>query len=88
MPQAIPKVIADDLFQFHGNPFAWFAGQFFLYLTRPNEKFKQFLADRKKALNITRPYVGYVPHGCLLEYITSLSCYVQYTWCNVESGTS
>jgi glycoprotein 6-alpha-L-fucosyltransferase len=58
MPQAIPKVIADDLFQFHGNPFAWFAGQFFLYLTRPNEKFKQFLADRKKALNITRPYVG------------------------------
>jgi glycoprotein 6-alpha-L-fucosyltransferase len=58
MPQAVPRVIADSLFKFHSNPFAWFAGQFFLYLSRPNENFKKFLEDRKKTLNITRPYVG------------------------------
>jgi glycoprotein 6-alpha-L-fucosyltransferase len=58
MPQAIPKELADKLFTFHQHPWLWFAGQILLYLLRPNEQLKRFIADRKKALNIKKPYAG------------------------------
>jgi glycoprotein 6-alpha-L-fucosyltransferase len=58
LPQAIPRELADKLFTFHGKPFAWFAGQLFSYLSRPNEELKRYFAERRKSVNITKPYVG------------------------------
>ena len=63
LPQAIPRELADKLFTFHGKPFAWFAGQLFSYLSRPNEELKRYFAERRKSVNITKPYVGYVLYG-------------------------
>ena len=60
LPEAIPKEFADKLLSFHGHPFVWFAGQFLTYLMRPNKELRDFIAEKKKALKIKKPYVGYV----------------------------
>ena len=66
MPQAIPKELADKLFTFHQHPFLWFAGQILLYLLRPNEQLRRFIADRKKALDMKKPYAGLVQNTPML----------------------
>ena len=63
MPQAVPKEFTDKLFAFHGSPFLWFTGQFLSYMMRPNEQLKQYMAEKKKTLNIQKPYARYVLNG-------------------------
>ncbi len=44
LPQAIPKEFADDLIACHGNPPAWFMGQFLFYLMRSSPSFQKRLS--------------------------------------------
>ena len=66
LPQAIPSEFADKLLSFHGHPFVWFAGQFLTYLMRPNKELRDFIAEKKKALKIKKPYVRYI---CMYVYV-------------------
>ncbi|KAH3859244.1 alpha-(1,6)-fucosyltransferase-like isoform X2 [Dreissena polymorpha] len=58
LPLAIPEDLADRLTHVHGDPSAWWVGQFVTYLTRPNAMLEQFLDEAKQKLGFTNPIVG------------------------------
>ncbi len=51
LPLAIPKMYADELKKFHGNPFVWFGGQMLTYLMRFNENFKSKVREAQQKMN-------------------------------------
>jgi hypothetical protein len=51
LPQAIPQDIADDLIGCHGNPPAWFMGQFLFYLTRSSTSFQTRLSAAESKIS-------------------------------------
>ncbi|XP_052272764.1 alpha-(1,6)-fucosyltransferase-like isoform X3 [Dreissena polymorpha] len=54
----IPEDIADHLTCIHGDPAAWWVGQFVTYVTRPNAMMQKFLNEGKEKLGFTNPIVG------------------------------
>ncbi|XP_052271039.1 alpha-(1,6)-fucosyltransferase-like isoform X1 [Dreissena polymorpha] len=58
LPLAIPEDIADRLTRVHGDPSAWWVGQFVTYLTRPNAMMRKFLNESKEKLGFVNPIVG------------------------------
>lgn len=58
LPLAIPEDLADRLLRVHGDPSAWWLGQFVTYLTRPNDMLKTDLEESKKKLGFQNPIVG------------------------------
>ncbi|XP_052212208.1 alpha-(1,6)-fucosyltransferase-like [Dreissena polymorpha] len=58
LPLAIPEDIADRLTRIHGDPSAWWVGQFVTYLTRLNAMMRKFLNETKEKLGFVNPIVG------------------------------
>jgi glycoprotein 6-alpha-L-fucosyltransferase len=58
LPFALPEDLADSIERFHGEPAAWWIGQFVQYLMRPNQKLSKYLEERKRALGFSKPIVG------------------------------
>lgn len=60
MPQAFPEDLAPRLMRLHGNPSAWFIGQFLKYLLKPQPGFSEEIEDARQSLGFKTPIVGYV----------------------------
>ncbi|KAH3846102.1 hypothetical protein DPMN_088396, partial [Dreissena polymorpha] len=58
LPLAIPEDLADRLTRIHGDPPAWWVGQFVTYVTRPSAMLQTFLNESKEKMNFTNPIVG------------------------------
>lgn len=60
LPQMLPDDLGPRLKVLHGDPTAWWIGQFLKYLFRPqNETIKKFNEYAKK-VKFQKPIVGYV----------------------------
>ncbi|XP_053388039.1 alpha-(1,6)-fucosyltransferase-like [Mercenaria mercenaria] len=58
LPFALPLDISDRIERFHGEPAAWWIGQFVKYLTRPNAKLNKYFQERMRMLGFAKPIVG------------------------------
>lgn len=58
LPLSVPKEYLDELSNFHGDPFIWFAGQILNYLMRFNNDFQSIVTKKMESLNIKSPCVG------------------------------
>ena len=58
VPLAVPEDLADRLTRFHGDPSAWWIGQFVTYASRPNAMMQTFLNEGKDKMGFTNPIVG------------------------------
>ena len=54
----IPADLAPRLLQFHGNPLAWWNGQFLKYLTRLQPNVKDAIEEEIKSTLYRTPCVG------------------------------
>nr|XP_027206793.1 alpha-(1,6)-fucosyltransferase-like [Penaeus vannamei] len=54
-PKSIPKDISERLVRLHGDPFAWWMGQFFKYAMRTNKDFQDYIDNqaREKWLRVS-----------------------------------
>uniref|UniRef100_A0A914XAV5 GT23 domain-containing protein n=1 Tax=Plectus sambesii TaxID=2011161 RepID=A0A914XAV5_9BILA len=50
LPQSFPKDLADDLVHLHGDPPAWFIGQFVSYLMRSSPKLEKWLGEAESRI--------------------------------------
>ncbi|KAK3604699.1 hypothetical protein CHS0354_008259 [Potamilus streckersoni] len=58
LPLAVPDDIADRLLRFHGNPAAWWIGQFVKYLLKFQPSTQKAIEEGIKRLNWTTPIAG------------------------------
>ncbi|XP_042225377.1 alpha-(1,6)-fucosyltransferase-like isoform X1 [Homarus americanus] len=58
LPLSIPQDIWQRLLRFHGEPGAWWVGQFFQYLLRPNQYLQDNIHNLTTTLNFQTPIVG------------------------------
>ncbi|XP_069991083.1 alpha-(1,6)-fucosyltransferase isoform X2 [Penaeus vannamei] len=58
LPRSIPKDFSERLMRLHGDPFAWWLGQFFNYTMRMNEEFREYMANLTKEIEYESPIVG------------------------------
>lgn len=58
LPHAVPEDLVEELQRFHSDPLAWWLGQIALYLLRPNERMKAYLAKKEKDIRFKKPIVG------------------------------
>ena len=56
----IPNKLKDELIEFHGHPEAWYMGHLVSYIMRPNKVLKGYLETKRKSLNLTKPFIGYI----------------------------
>ncbi|XP_042859469.1 alpha-(1,6)-fucosyltransferase-like, partial [Penaeus japonicus] len=57
IPRSIPKDISERLMRLHGDPFAWWLGQFFKYTMRKNEAFEEYVANLTQEIGYKSPIV-------------------------------
>ena len=57
-PKSIPKDISERLIRLHGDPFAWWMGQFFKYSMRMNQPFHEHIDNLTRRLGYEKPIVG------------------------------
>ena len=58
VPLGIPDDISDELLRLHGNPSAWWVGQFLRYLWRPQPWLDEELVRTQIELDFQHPIVG------------------------------
>ncbi|XP_042873684.1 alpha-(1,6)-fucosyltransferase-like isoform X2 [Penaeus japonicus] len=58
LPKSIPKDISERLMRLHGDPFAWWMGQFFKYAMRMNKDFQKYTDDLAREMGYESPIVG------------------------------
>ncbi|CAL4059808.1 unnamed protein product, partial [Meganyctiphanes norvegica] len=58
LPLAIPQDISEQLIRLHGDPAAWWAGQFLKYMLKPQLKTQEMLDSLSEQLGFQRPIVG------------------------------
>ena len=58
LPLAMPRTVFDKLKCCHLKPNVWWIGQLAAYVMRPNSFMKANIAEAKKNLNMTQPYMG------------------------------
>lgn len=56
---AIPRDLFGRMVRFHGNPQAWWTGQFMKYLLRYQPETSEMLQQTEQSMNFTHPIVGY-----------------------------
>ncbi|XP_063591414.1 alpha-(1,6)-fucosyltransferase-like [Penaeus indicus] len=57
-PKSIPKDISKRLMRLHGDPFAWWIGQFFKYAMRMNKDFQNYTDNLAREMGYESPVVG------------------------------
>lgn len=57
-PKSIPKDISERLMRLHGDPFAWWMGQFFKYAMRMNQEFQTYTDNLAREMGYESPVVG------------------------------
>ncbi|ROT71727.1 hypothetical protein C7M84_009938 [Penaeus vannamei] len=57
-PKSIPKDISERLVRLHGDPFAWWMGQFFKYAMRMNKDFQDYIDNQAREMGYESPIVG------------------------------
>nr|XP_027206791.1 alpha-(1,6)-fucosyltransferase-like isoform X2 [Penaeus vannamei]XP_027206792.1 alpha-(1,6)-fucosyltransferase-like isoform X2 [Penaeus vannamei] len=57
-PKSIPKDISERLVRLHGDPFAWWMGQFFKYAMRTNKDFQDYIDNQAREMGYESPVVG------------------------------
>nr|XP_027219387.1 alpha-(1,6)-fucosyltransferase-like [Penaeus vannamei] len=57
-PKSIPKDISERLVRLHGDPFAWWMGQFFKYAMRTNKDFQDYIDNQAREMGYESPIVG------------------------------
>lgn len=60
LPLAIPRDISERLVRLHGDPAAWWVGQFLKYMLKFQPKTQEMLDTMSESLGFQRPIVGYV----------------------------
>lgn len=60
LPLAIPRDISERLIRLHGDPAAWWVGQFLKYMLKFQPKTQEMLDSMSESLGFQRPIVGYV----------------------------
>ncbi|XP_042873707.1 alpha-(1,6)-fucosyltransferase-like [Penaeus japonicus] len=58
LPKSIPRDISERLVRLHGDPYAWWVGQFFKYAMRMNSGFEEYMRDLASELGYESPIVG------------------------------
>ncbi|KAF2348662.1 SH3 domain, partial [Trinorchestia longiramus] len=58
LPPAIPKDLSERITRLHGNPAAWWIGQFLKYMLKPQPKLQQILDSMTEQMNFHGPIVG------------------------------
>lgn len=58
LPLSVPDDLADRLIHLHGDPSAWWIGQFVTYLTRPNNLLQTDIDQAQANLGFQNPIVG------------------------------
>ncbi|XP_037048478.1 alpha-(1,6)-fucosyltransferase-like [Bradysia coprophila] len=58
LPQVIPEDLAPRLTRLHGDPFAWWVGQFLKYLLRMQPQTHNMVDGHRQKLGFTKPIVG------------------------------
>lgn len=58
LPLAIPKDLSDRLTRLHGDPAAWWVGQFLKYMLKPQPKTQDMLDNLAETLGFQKPIVG------------------------------
>lgn len=58
LPLAIPQDIAPRLMKLHGDPIAWWIGQFLFYILKPQSETANMLENSKNKLGFKKPIVG------------------------------
>ena len=58
LPPAVPKDLSDRLVRLHGNPSAWWIGQFLKYMFKPQPKTKAMLDAMSDNIGFKGPIVG------------------------------
>ncbi|KAJ1522729.1 hypothetical protein ONE63_001889 [Megalurothrips usitatus] len=58
LPPAVPADLAPRLARIHGQPLAWWVGQFLKYLLRPQPAINELLQSTEKKLGFKGPIVG------------------------------
>ncbi|XP_042870040.1 alpha-(1,6)-fucosyltransferase-like isoform X1 [Penaeus japonicus] len=58
LPLAIPRDISDRLTRLHGDPAAWWVGQFLKYMLKPQPKTQEMLDSMADSLGFQKPIVG------------------------------
>ncbi|KAG7164327.1 Alpha-(1 6)-fucosyltransferase-like 1 [Homarus americanus] len=58
MPLSLPRDIWRRLVRFHGDPGAWWVGQFFQYVLRPNQHLQDIIHNLTTTLDFQTPIVG------------------------------
>lgn len=59
-PKSIPKDISERLVRLHGDPFAWWMGQFFKYAMRMNKDFQDYIDNQAREMGYESPIVGWI----------------------------
>lgn len=54
----LPSDLGPRILRMHGNPLAWWHGQFLYYLMRPNARLQAFLQEKKEKINFNGTVVG------------------------------
>ncbi|XP_050726304.1 alpha-(1,6)-fucosyltransferase-like isoform X2 [Eriocheir sinensis] len=58
LPLAIPRDLSERLMRLHGDPAAWWVGQFLKYLLKPQPKTQEMLDNLADTLGFQKPIVG------------------------------
>ena len=58
VPLSVPQDIAPRIKRIHGNPGAWWVGQFVKFIFRPQDWLKTTLNDYESQVNFDQPIVG------------------------------
>ncbi|MPC32940.1 Alpha-(1,6)-fucosyltransferase [Portunus trituberculatus] len=58
LPLAIPKDLSERLTRLHGDPAAWWVGQFLKYMLKPQPKTQEMLDNLSDTLGFQKPIVG------------------------------
>ena len=58
LPLAVPIDLVDRIMRLHGNPAAWWIGQFLKYMFKQQKKTADFLDGIKSKLDFKGPIVG------------------------------
>ncbi|XP_042891882.1 alpha-(1,6)-fucosyltransferase-like [Penaeus japonicus] len=57
-PKSVPKDISERLVRLHGDPFAWWIGQFFKYSMRMSKEFQEYIENLAQKIGYESPVVG------------------------------
>lgn len=58
LPLAIPADLAPRLMKLHGDPIAWWIGQFLKYILKPQPETREMLENGRTKLGFKKPIVG------------------------------